>query len=59
MPPAVLALHWRLVPGGEATERTVHNARLAGDAALLDLDPVAAEAWYELALSANRSALDA
>lgn len=59
MPPAVLAMHWRLVAGREGAERTFLNARLAGDAALRDFDPVAAQAWYEIALAANRQAQDA
>jgi DNA-binding SARP family transcriptional activator len=56
VPAAVLAMHWRAVPGREAAERTFRSARLAGDAAMLDFDLVAAEIWYELAVSANRSA---
>ena len=59
MPPGVLAMHWRLVPGQEAAQRTIVNARLAGDAARRDLDPVAADAWYDVALSASRQGQDA
>ena len=51
LPPAVLAMHWRLVPGWEAGERTLRYARAAGDAAMLDLDPAAAATWYETALA--------
>jgi predicted ATPase len=50
MPPAVLATHWRWVPGTEAAKRTLRYARLAGDHATLDLDPAAAASWYEIAL---------
>jgi DNA-binding SARP family transcriptional activator len=51
LPPAVLAMHWRWAPGREAAERTHRYARLAGDAAMLDLDPALAATWYEIALA--------
>jgi DNA-binding SARP family transcriptional activator len=53
LPPTVLAMHWRLVPGREAAQRTLRYARVAGDAALLDLDPGAAATWYAIALAAT------
>jgi predicted ATPase len=55
MPPAVLAMHWRLARGPEAVEQTVRHARLAGDAAMLDRDAAAAAKWYEIALAATEA----
>jgi DNA-binding SARP family transcriptional activator len=53
LPPAVLAAHWRQVPGREAAERTLRYARMAGDATMLDLEPATAAAWHEIALTAT------
>jgi Arc/MetJ family transcription regulator len=53
VPPGLVASHWRLVPGREAADRTVHYARAAGDAAMRELDPAAAVSWYEGALAAT------
>jgi len=53
VPPGLVASHWRLVPGREAADRTLHYARAAGDAAMRELDPAAAVTWYEAALVAT------
>jgi len=39
LPPAVLASHWRLVPGRAAEERALRYARMVGDATTFDLEP--------------------
>jgi DNA-binding SARP family transcriptional activator len=44
LPPGVLALHWRLVPGPEAVERTLRYTRGVADAARLDIDLSVADA---------------
>jgi DNA-binding SARP family transcriptional activator len=46
-----LAAHWARASGPEAPSKTAKYARLAGDDALRVHAPVAAVAWYELALS--------
>ncbi len=57
LPAAVLALHWRLVPGPEAEERALRYGETAGDA-LLDLDLIAGSMCDLTTTGADRRTLN-